>query len=123
MLHQVTVSAAGESFACAEDMNVLVAMERSRCRAIPVGCRNGGCGACKVRVTAGRFHSAKMNRAVVSAMEEEQGCALACKLYPREDISVQVLGRAWEQARPTAHSSFSFGFSGTASNSQPAKET
>ena len=123
MLHQVTVSATGESFACAEDVNVLAAMERSRCRAIPVGCRNGGCGVCKVRVTAGRFHTAKMNRAAVSATEEEQGCALACKLYPREDICVQVLGRVWEQARPTARASFSFGFAETASNSQPAKET
>jgi ferredoxin len=123
MAHQITVTASGECFACAEDLNVLAAMERARCRSIPVGCRNGGCGACKVRVTAGRFHTAKMNRAVVSEQEQAQGCVLACKLFPREDLSVQVLGRAWQQAKPTHGTSFSFGFAETSPTSQPDKET
>jgi ferredoxin len=123
MAHQITVSASGDRFACAEDMNVLAAMERARCQAIPVGCRNGGCGACKVRVTAGQFHTAKMNRAVVSEQEQQEGCVLACKLFPRQDLSLQVLGRVWQPAAQKHPSSFSHGWAGQTSTSQPDQET
>lgn len=121
--HEITIESTGERFRCAEDVNVLAAMERARCHGIPVGCRNGGCGACKVRVTAGPFHAGKMNRAVVSAEEQSQGCVLACKTYPRGDIHVQVLGRVWQAARPHPDASFSFGFARTTPTSQPDKET
>lgn len=98
-------------------------MEQARCHGIPVGCRNGGCGACKVRITAGRFEVRKMNRAVLSADEEAQGCVLACKAYPRGDIEVHVLGRVWQHARPPQSPSFSFGASWTTQKNQPDKET
>ena len=121
---RITVEGTGASFACSELTNVLAAMERSHCRDIPVGCRNGGCGACKVRVVSGSFHAAKMNRAVVTAKEEEDGCVLACKIFPRTDLSLQVLGRVWEHAKPPKTTSFSFGFTVTTSiPSQPDKET
>ncbi len=126
MTHMVTIDGKGECFPCSKDMNVLAAMERSRCQGIPVGCRNGGCGACKVRVCSGHYETRKMNRAVLSEQEEREGCVLACRTYPREDIRVQVLGRVWQQAKPQATTSFSFGFSGAASDfsvSQPDKET
>lgn len=100
VVHQVAINHTGETFPCAEDVHVLAAMEQARCHGIPVGCRNGGCGACKVRITAGRFEVRKMNRAVLSADEEAQGCVLACKAYPRGDIEVHVLGRVWQHARP-----------------------
>jgi ferredoxin len=121
--HIVTIDGKGESFPCAEDTHVLAAMERTLCRAIPVGCRNGGCGACKVRITSGPYETRKMNRAVVSLEEEQQGCVLACKTYPRGDIHVQVLGRVWQGARPQTNASFSFGFARMAPTSQPDKET
>jgi ferredoxin len=121
--HTVTIDGKGESFPCADDSNVLAAMERTLCRAIPVGCRNGGCGACKVRITSGRYETRKMNRAVVSLQEEHDGCVLACKTYPRGDIHLQVLGRVWQGARPQPSTSFSFGFARTAPTSQPDKET
>jgi ferredoxin len=122
-VHRVTIASTSETFGCGEDMNVLAAMERSRCNGIPVGCRNGGCGACKVRISAGRFDTRKMNRAVLSAEEEAQGCALACKTYPRGDLVVHVLGRVWQAAKPPAQASFSFGFAKTTSTHQPDKET
>ena len=94
----VTIEDTGETYRCSEDVNVLAAMEQSHCHGIPVGCRNGGCGACKVRITEGRFATRKMNRAVVSAEEGAQGCVLACKIYPQGDIKVHVLGRVWQAA-------------------------
>ena len=62
MIHRISIEDSGESFACAEDVHVLEAMELARCHGIPVGCRNGGCGACKVRIAHGRYTTRKMNR-------------------------------------------------------------
>ena len=123
MSFTVTVESSGEQFHCDADTNVLAAMEKARCHGIPVGCRNGGCGACKVRITAGRYVTKKMNRAVVSAEEETQGCVLACKTYPQGDIKVKALGRVWNAATAYKGASFSFGFAMRAPITQPDKET
>jgi ferredoxin len=123
MPYQVTIVNTGETFRCGDEFNVLAAMEQACCHGIPVGCRNGGCGACKVRITSGSFHTRKMNRAVVSAAEEADGCVLACKTYPRGDIGVHALGRVWQTAKPTQSMSFSFGFTWATPTSQPDKET
>ena len=123
MAHQVTIENTGEVFRCAEGVHVLAAMEQACCHGIPVGCRNGGCGACKVRVTAGRYQTGKMNRAVLSSAEEADGCVLACKTYPLGDIAVHVLGRVWQAAKATQSTSFSIGFAWTTSIHRPDKET
>lgn len=122
MPFQVSIENTGETFRCGEEVNVLAAMEHSRCKGIPVGCRNGGCGACKVRITAGRYHTRKMSRAVVSAQEEAEGCVLACKTYPQSDISVHVMGRVWQAATVQKSASFSFEFTMTTPVFQPPKE-
>jgi ferredoxin len=124
MIHRVSIDNTDESFACAEDVHVLAAMEQARCHGIPVGCRNGGCGACKVVIVSGAYETRKMNRAVVSAEEEAARCVLACKTYPRGQLVVHAMGRVWQHATPTATTSFSFGFATTTSTShQPDKET
>ena len=123
MAFQVTIDNTGEVFRCAEDVHVLAGMERACCHGIPVGCRNGGCGACKVRVTAGSYQTRKMNRAVLSSAEETEGCVLACKTYPRSDMAVHVLGRVWQAPKLSPITSFSAGFAWTTSISQPDKET
>jgi ferredoxin len=123
MHFQVTIENSGEIFRCGEEMNVLEAMEKARCKGIPVGCRNGGCGACKVRVTEGHYVKRKMNRAVLSAEEEARGCVLACKTYPQSDLSVNVLGRTWRPVTAHGGAAFSFAFTTTAPVSQPDKET
>ncbi len=121
--YEVTIDNTGEVFRCDEDVHLLTAMEQARCHGIPVGCRNGGCGACKVAIQSGAYETRKMNRAVVSAEEEAARCVLACKTYPRNHLVVRALGRVWQHATPTATTSFSFGFATTISTSQPDKET
>lgn len=91
--HTVTIVNTQETFICKEDENVLRGMERLARKGIPVGCRNGGCGVCKVRVAAGQYETRKMSRSVVSEVEESQGCVLACKIYPRSDLVVEVVGK------------------------------
>jgi len=123
--HQVIIDNTGEVFACGEDCNVLHAMEQLRRKGIPVGCRNGGCGVCKIEVMGGAFAKRKMSRAVVSAEEEARGCVLACKTYPQGDLRVRVVGKmagAVERAlKPNVSSSI--GFCWTISSPPPDKET
>lgn len=122
MFHQVIIDNTGESYRCGEDVNVLAAMEQVCCHGIPVGCRNGGCGACKIRIISGRFQTKKMSRAVVSAAEECDGCVLACRTFPRSDLRIRVLGRVWQTAKLSQSTSFSFGFSWTTRISRPDEE-
>ena len=112
MRFDVTIDNTGERFSCRDDAHLLEAMEKAMCRGIPVGCRNGGCGACKIRVTAGNYTTRKMSRAVVSENEEADGYVLACKTYPKSDLTVTAVG---EIARDVAaHKSVSFKFEMTA---------
>ena len=100
--HSVRLDNTGEVFACREGQPVLLAMEALGRRGIPVGCRGGGCGVCKLRVTAGRYEVRKMSRACVSQEEETAGVVLACKLYPRSDLVTTVIGKMLQAlpARP-----------------------
>lgn len=123
MPFQVLIENTGETFRCGEGENVLAAMEQACCKGIAVGCRNGGCGACKVRITGGRYCTGKMSRAVVTAQEEADGCALACKTYPLSDLSVYAIGRVWADAANCREAPFSFEFTTTAQVLQPPKET
>lgn len=77
---------------------VLVSLERAQgfgqlrnlpCR-LPVGCRRGGCGICRVRVVAGAFRADKMSRAHISAEDEQEGLVLSCCIYPLSELSLRL---------------------------------
>ena len=118
---EITIENTGESFRCREYEHVLGAMERAVCKGIPVGCRNGGCGACKVQVMQGRYAKRKMNRAVLSLEDEERGVALACKIYPQSDMRVKAIG-AMAEAMAAGKTSFISGSTTPAQVSRPDKE-
>ena len=108
MAFLITIDNTGESFKCGADVHLLEAMEKAMCRGIPVGCRNGGCGACKIHVTVGSYLTRKMNRAVVTKEDEAKGYVLACKTYPKSELTVTAVG---ELARDVAaHKSVSYKF-------------
>ncbi|ACK50431.1 ferredoxin [Methylocella silvestris BL2] len=80
------------------DERVLVALERAQgfgqiknmpCR-LPVGCRRGGCGICRVRVLAGAYRRDPMSRTHVSVEDEGAGLVLACCIYPLSDLSLRL---------------------------------
>lgn len=101
--HTVTIEETGESYRCAQNESLLVGMERLGKRGIPVGCRGGGCGVCKIAVTAGSFTRKVMSREYVSAEDEAAGRVLACRVYPTSDIRLRVLGKmAKNVCRPQA---------------------
>jgi ferredoxin len=80
----------GAEFSCPEDERVLIAMERSGCDEINVGCRGGGCGFCRVRVADGPYRTGKMSAAKVSREDQAAGYVLACRLYPSGDLTIEV---------------------------------
>lgn len=93
MPHPITLENTDEVFTSKEDVNLLQAMEQLRRKGIPVGCRNGGCGVCKVRVVEGEYVTQKMSRGVLSEAEEKDRYTLACKTYARSALRVQVVGK------------------------------
>lgn len=89
----ITLADSGASFPCKDGQNVLAAMERLGRRGIPVGCRGGGCGICRVQVVGGaRYRTQKMSRAQVSEADQAAGICLACKLIPEGDLTLRAIG-------------------------------
>ena len=93
MSFQILIEDTGETYACAEGETLLKAMERLGRKGIPVGCRGGGCGVCKVQVTQGDCQRRRMSRAHVTLADEAQGIGLACCLIPQSDLALRVLGQ------------------------------
>lgn len=83
------ISIDGKRFFCQAEKSVLMAMVDNGLAILPVGCRAGGCGVCKIKVLQGTFHTKVMSRAKVSAAEQQQGYALACRLYPDSDMTIE----------------------------------
>ncbi len=88
----IKIEDTGEQFACPDTKSLLEGMVALNRRGIPVGCRNGGCGVCKVAIHSGEFISRVMSRAHVSEADEQCGQVLACRVRPSSDICLSVLG-------------------------------
>lgn len=105
----VLVEQTGEHYACATSESLLQGMLRLGRKGIPVGCVNGGCGVCKVRILDGAVQPlGPVSRAHVSAEEEAAGCTLACRVAPATAVRLAVAGKF---EKP-----FSKGFAGSAAH-------
>lgn len=91
--YNVVIEETGESFRCSPQESLLVGMERLGKKGIPVGCRGGGCGVCKIEITAGTYRQRVMSREYVSLEDEAAGRVLACRVSPTSDIRLRVLGK------------------------------
>lgn len=89
----ITIEETGESFRCSDRQSLLVGMESLGKKGIPVGCRGGGCGVCKIEVVQGVYRKRVMSREHVSEEEEERGCVLACRVMPDSDVKLKVVGK------------------------------
>lgn len=90
--HTITITDTGESYRCSDERSVLKGMEALGKKGIPVGCRSGGCGVCKVEVLSGSYTKRVMSRAHVSIEDEAAGRVLSCCIKPVSDLQVHVLG-------------------------------
>ncbi|MBB1486969.1 2Fe-2S iron-sulfur cluster-binding protein [Oceanospirillum sediminis] len=91
--YKIELTQQGESFCCNNDESVLHGMARLGIKGIPLGCRGGGCGICKVHVLEGDYRSKVMSRSHISAEEEQDGRVLACRIYPRSDLNIEIIGK------------------------------
>ncbi|PWR17513.1 2Fe-2S iron-sulfur cluster binding domain-containing protein [Zavarzinia aquatilis] len=96
--HTIRVENCGDHFTCPEGEGVLQAMEKQGRSSIPVGCRSGGCGRCRVEVTDGAFKAGPMSRRHVSEAEGGQALVLACRIYPRSDLTIRLATPAFRTA-------------------------
>lgn len=100
--YEVQIENTREAYRCAAASTLLGGMEALARKGIPVGCRGGGCGVCKVRIESGSVRTEKMSRAHVSADEQAQGYVLACRAYPTSDVrlsAVDKLARCIERSQ------------------------
>jgi CDP-4-dehydro-6-deoxyglucose reductase len=54
-----------------------------------IGCKEGGCGICKVKVLSGRIgYNKVVADSVVTESERSEGICLLCRAIPRTDVEV-----------------------------------
>ncbi|VTU46637.1 NADH oxidoreductase hcr (plasmid) [Variovorax sp. SRS16] len=107
-IYSIAIGNTNEQYACRAGQTLLGGMEQLGRKGIPVGCRGGGCGVCKVRIESGRARCERMSRGHVSAAEEAQGYVLACRAYPQSDLqlrAVERMARCIERHLATSRSS------------------
>lgn len=91
---EVTVAQTGEAYPCAIGESLLQGMLRLGRKGIPVGCVNGGCGVCKVRIVEGEVQRlGPVSRAHVTQEEEACGYTLACRAGPVTAVRLEVAGK------------------------------
>jgi ferredoxin len=105
MKHKVSVAESAEQFFCSEDQHLLQGMRtfhvgQPLLEVIPVGCRGGGCGICRIRILAGEYEAKKMSRKHIPENDQARGLALACRIYPRSDLQIEVLSLPEVQPQP-----------------------
>lgn len=92
-MHKVELVDTGESFQCSDAESVLHGLARMGKRGIPVGCRGGGCGICKVEVLDGVYQKKVMSRDHISTEDNACGRVLACRIFPASDLRLKVIGK------------------------------
>lgn len=92
-MYTITVEETGESFRCSSEETLLKGMEKLGRKGIPVGCREGGCGVCKVHVVEGTYVKRVMSREHVSAEDEAADRVLACRIRPGSDLTLRIIGK------------------------------
>ena len=91
---QVRIEQTGDSYACGLGESLLSGMLRLGRKGIPVGCVNGGCGVCKVRVLEGAVRAlGPVSCAHVNEQEQAQGYTLACRVAPQTPVNLEVAGK------------------------------
>ena len=96
MKHKVKLVATGGEFFCPEEQHLLQGMQSFQMglpmlKLIPVGCRGGGCGICRIRIAKGQYEAKKMSRKHITEEDQGRGVVLACRVNPRSDLLIEVL--------------------------------
>ncbi|GAC06219.1 2Fe-2S iron-sulfur cluster-binding protein [Paraglaciecola chathamensis] len=93
MKYKILVKDTNESFLCDEEKSILESMAKLGRKGIPLGCRGGGCGVCKVEVISGKFSIKPMSSAHITDADLQCNRVLACRISPESDMGVKVIGK------------------------------
>ena len=88
-LYTVSLRPDGDEIACGGEETVLSAILRSGAKVV-FGCRGGGCGACKMRLTSGQVEHGRCSTAVLSDAEKAEGSFLSCQARPLTDLIIEL---------------------------------
>ncbi len=89
MSYQVTIQPSGHQFTVNEGETLLGAALNAGF-ALPYGCRNGACGACKGKVMAGAVDYGVHQEGALTAEDKARGLALFCCATARSDLTIEV---------------------------------
>lgn len=89
MSYQVTIQPSGHEFTVKEGEPLLTAALNAGF-ALPYGCRNGACGACKGKVLAGEVDYGVHQEGTLTPEEKARGLALFCCATARSDLTIEV---------------------------------
>jgi ferredoxin len=87
----IEIAGVDGTFTCPDGQSLLSAMINNGRSCIKVGCRNGGCGVCRVRIIQGDYQCQKMTRSRISEQDEAQGIVLACRVLPGSDLALEPM--------------------------------
>lgn len=85
----ITDKTSKQEFVCGEQEYVLYAMQRIGKTCIPIGCKGGGCGVCRINIISGKADFGPMSKAHVTVVEKNNGYALACRVKPKSDLVLE----------------------------------
>ncbi|HEX8980531.1 MAG TPA: CDP-6-deoxy-delta-3,4-glucoseen reductase [Parasulfuritortus sp.] len=89
MSHQVTIQPSGHQFTVHTGETVLEAALRENL-ALPYGCRNGACGACKGKILSGTVDHGAHQAGTLPEEDKAKGLALFCTAKPTSDLVIEV---------------------------------
>jgi CDP-4-dehydro-6-deoxyglucose reductase, E3 len=89
MAHTVTLQPSGHTYVAPEDITLLQAALDAGLT-LPYGCRNGACGACKAKVTAGMIDYGDTQEHALTAEDRDNGLALTCCARALSDVALEV---------------------------------
>jgi len=90
--YQVEIVDTNQTYTCKESESLLSGMERAGLHLSLVGCRGGGCGICKIQIIEGNVEYGAMSKAHISDEARANGMALACRVMPRGDVKIRIIG-------------------------------
>ena len=89
MSHQVTIQPSGHQFTVQSGETILEAALRENF-ALPYGCRNGACGACKGKLLEGDIDYGTHQESTLNGADKQRGLALFCTAKPRTDLVIEA---------------------------------
>lgn len=71
------------------DRPLLHQMQMQGSAALPIGCRGGGCGVCRIEVVSGDYRAKRMSTRFVSEDDLANGIVLACRIHAETDLVIR----------------------------------